>query len=210
MLKTNALEIELTTKCTLGCPACPRNDPGDNKEDWDVGHLDTDLAKKLILDPSYGNLLFVGCYGDPIYHPKFIEIMHYAISNKRHVTVHTNGSYKKQKWWDQLADNDNWNKGHQFTFSVDGLEDTNGIHRIRQQSSSIIAGMETMSKTNATVIWKMLVFPFNVHQVPEARAMCNDMGIKFEPVTSERNVTSYVHPTPEIFVMPKGHKYDNA
>ena len=70
--------------------------------------------------------------------------------------------------------------------------------------------METMSKTNATVIWKMLVFPFNVHQVPEARAMCNDMGIKFEPVTSERDVTSYVHPTPEIFVMPKGHKYDNA
>ena len=45
-----------------------------------------------------------------------------------------------------------------------------------------------MSKTNATVIWKMLVFPFNVHQVPEARAMCNDMGIIFEPVTSERDV----------------------
>ena len=83
MLKTNALEIELTTKCTLGCPACPRNKLLDKKEDWDVGHLNTDLAKKLIDDPSYGNLLFVGCYGDPIYHPDFIEIMHYALSKKQ-------------------------------------------------------------------------------------------------------------------------------
>ena len=45
MLITNPLEIELTTKCTLGCPACPRNDTEEKKENWDG-------------DPSHGvNLL---------------------------------------------------------------------------------------------------------------------------------------------------------
>ena len=34
MLLNSPLEIELTTKCTLGCPACPRNNPGEKKEDW--------------------------------------------------------------------------------------------------------------------------------------------------------------------------------
>jgi MoaA/NifB/PqqE/SkfB family radical SAM enzyme len=47
MLITNPLEIELTTKCTLGCPACPRNDTEEKKENWDVGHMNTDIAKSL-------------------------------------------------------------------------------------------------------------------------------------------------------------------
>ncbi len=41
----NPLEIELTTKCTLGCPDCPRNDPREKKEDWDVGPLETNIIK---------------------------------------------------------------------------------------------------------------------------------------------------------------------
>ena len=43
MLPTNSLEIELTTKCTLGCPSCPRNNPYDSRKLWDVGHIDTDM-----------------------------------------------------------------------------------------------------------------------------------------------------------------------
>ncbi len=47
MLLSNSLEIELTTKCTLGCPACPRNNPFEKKEDWDVGHLDKNIVKSF-------------------------------------------------------------------------------------------------------------------------------------------------------------------
>jgi len=199
MYISNSLEIELTTKCTLGCSACPRNDPKENREDWDVGHIDLQLVKNIIDQDHYKSLLFVGCYGDPIYHPDFIEICHYAIAREKRLLIHTNGSYKKQKWWDELAKAD-WKKYHNFTFSVDGLEDTNGIYRERMQWSSIIAGMQAMSKTNATIEWKMLVFPYNIHQVPEARRLAESMGIRFTPVTSERGHGAYKHETPEIFM----------
>ena len=91
MLLTNQLEIELTTKCTLGCPACPRNHEWDKPGDWDVGHMNTDLAKSFANDPKDRQHLFVGCYGDPIYHPDFIDIVRYYVDRNKRIMIHTNG-----------------------------------------------------------------------------------------------------------------------
>ena len=44
---TKSVEIELTTKCTLECPACPRTYRrkfGDRT--WDTGHLDKNIVFK--------------------------------------------------------------------------------------------------------------------------------------------------------------------
>ena len=206
MLLTSALEIELTTKCTLGCPACPRNDPHDLKENWDVGHLNTDIIKKFADDPADRNYLFVGCYGDPIYHPDFIEIMRHYTDRNKNFTVHTNGSFKKQKWWNELA-SINWSRRQRFTFSVDGLEDTNHIYRIRADWKSIMAGMKIMGAIpkdrKPWLIWKYLVFPYNEHQVEEARALAMELGFdQFQPVTSERDIKNYHADDPEIYAWP--------
>jgi len=207
MLLTNPLEIELTTKCTLGCPACPRNDPYEIGKGWDVGHMNTDLAKSFADTSTDRNYLFVGCYGDPIYHPDFIDIVKYYIDREKRFVVHTNGSFKKQKWWDELASL-NWNNNKQrFTFSVDGLEDTNHMYRIRANWESIMRGMKTMgsipSERKPYLQWKMLVFPYNEHQVPEANILANEMGIdKFSPVKSERDIKNYHADDPEIYRWP--------
>ena len=207
MLITNPLEIELTTKCTLGCPACPRNDPMSSKEDWDVGHLDTDIAKSFADDPNERSYLFVGCFGDPIYHPDFIDIVKYYIDRNKRVTIHTNGSFKKQKWWDELASL-NWTTKQKFTFSVDGLEDTNHIYRIRADWKSIMTGMKTMGSLpehrKPWLEWKMLVFPYNEHQVAEAEQLANDIGMgMFSPVKSERGIAQYKVDHREIYRWPE-------
>ena len=207
MLITNPLEIELTTKCTLGCPACPRNDPISLKEDWDVGHLDTDIAKSFADDPNERSYLFVGCFGDPIYHPDFIDIVKYYIDRNKRVTIHTNGSFKKQKWWDELASL-NWTYKQKFTFSVDGLEDTNHIYRIRADWKSIMMGMKTMGSLpehrKPWLEWKMLVFPYNEHQVAEAEQLANDIGMgMFSPVKSERGIAQYKVDHREIYRWPE-------
>lgn len=206
MLITNSLEIELTTKCTLGCPACPRNDPQEKKENWDVGHIDTNIAKSLADDPTDRSYLFVGCYGDPIYHPDFIDIVKYYLDKNKRFTTHTNGSFKKQKWWDELASL-NWTQKQRFTFSVDGLEDTNPIYRIRSDWKSIMRGMRTMGNLpkyrKPWLEWKYLVFPYNEHQVPEASQLAQEIGIDmFSPVKSERNINSYRVENNEIYRWP--------
>jgi MoaA/NifB/PqqE/SkfB family radical SAM enzyme len=206
MLLTNSLEIELTTKCTLGCPACPRNNPNEKKEDWDVGHLDKTIAKKFADSPVERTYLFVGCYGDPIYHPDFIDIVKYYIERDRRVHIHTNGSFKKQKWWDELASL-NWTYNQRITFSVDGLEDTNHIYRIRADWESIMRGMKTMCSLpedrRPQLEWKYLVFPYNKHQVPEARELAMSLGFgKFSPVKSERDIEQYKVDNNEIYRWP--------
>ena len=202
----NPLEIELTTKCTLGCPACPRNNPTLLREQWDVGHLDTTLAKKFAESTTERSYLFVGCYGDPIYHPDFIDIIKSYVDKNHLLTIHTNGSFKKQKWWDELA-NLNWTTRQRFTFSVDGLEDTNHIYRIRADWESIMRGMKTLgalpSDRKPLLEWKMLVFPYNKHQVSNARTLANEIGVdEFNPVKSERDIKQYRVDNNEIYRWP--------
>jgi MoaA/NifB/PqqE/SkfB family radical SAM enzyme len=207
MLRNSPLEIELTTKCTLGCPACPRNDPNEKKEDWDVGHLDTDIAKSFADSDVNRNHLFIGCYGDPLYHPDFIDIMRYYTNKNKRVIIHTNGSFKTKKWWNELA-SINWNsKLHELIFSVDGLEDTNHLYRIRANWKSIMVGMRIMGALpldrRPVLEWKYLVFPYNEHQVAEARELANELGFnKFNPVTSERDVLSYATEDREMYRWP--------
>ena len=212
MLLHNSLEIELTTKCTIGCPACPRNNPFEKKEDWDVGHLDKNIVKSFADTSAERSYLFVGCYGDPIYHPDFIEIIKYFVDNGKRISVHTNGSFKTEKWWKELAainwsQKSAWGYEQKFTFSVDGLEDTNHLYRINSKWKSVIAGMKIMGALpkdrRPCIEWKFLVFPYNEHQVEEARALAMELGFdSFVPVTSERDIDFYQTDTPELYEWP--------
>ena len=61
---TKSVEIELTTKCTLECPACPRTYRrkfGDRT--WDTGHLDKNIVFKTFDSPDFQSIRFVGSYG---------------------------------------------------------------------------------------------------------------------------------------------------
>ena len=54
------------------------------------------------------------------------------------------------------------------------------------------------------VDWKFLVFPYNEHQVEDARKLANSLGIdRFLPVTSEREIEFYNTDTPELYEWPK-------
>ena len=43
----DVLEIELTTKCVLQCPACSRMHDIKGREIWDAGHLDKEVLFKI-------------------------------------------------------------------------------------------------------------------------------------------------------------------
>ena len=52
--------------------------------------------------------------------------------------------------------------------------------------------------------WKFLVFPYNEHQVEDARKLANSLGMdRFLPVTSEREIEFYNTDTPELYEWPK-------
>ena len=188
------LEIELTSKCVLQCPACARMHDVENKKIWDAGHLDKEILFNIADTTNFKRYTFCGCYGDAIYHPDFLEICDYFIKKGHWIQVHTNGSAKPEKFWQKAAEQ-NW-KHCLFTFSIDGLEDTNHIYRVNAKWKQIITGIKYMTsipeERRPRLEWKMLIFKYNEHQVETARKMAMDLGFdRFNPVKSMRNTNSY-------------------
>jgi len=189
-----SLEIELTSKCILACPGCARTIDKAYTKEWHAGDMPLDYVKKLCDSTDYIQYNFIGCYGDAIYHPKFIEICEYFLEKNKKILVHTNGSNKPAKWWERLAQL-NWNKNdHTFTFSLDGLEDTNHIYRINAKWNTILQGIQilTKAKNQPALIWKFIKFPYNAHQINQAKLMSKDLGFDtFEIVDSYRSKENY-------------------
>lgn len=198
----DALEVELTTKCTIACPGCPRMKQASSKHVWDYGHADLDLLKRIADTTSFRKYMFVGCYGDPIYHPDFLEICEYFLSKDKIIMINTNGSFRTKAWWESAAKLD-WS-GVRFLFSIDGLQDTNHLYRVHSSWESIMHGVQTLNDIPADrrpwLVWKYLVFPYNIHQVDEAQELSIELGFdEFSARKSNRIAKNYATDTPELY-----------
>ena len=155
------LHIELTNRCTLECPACPRTTwKNILKRPIEKADLDIDSFEKF-LDCDGGNkierLRLCGDYGDCIYYPKLFEF----IQRFRHkkFELMTNGSYRSKEFWQELSEL--LGDGDTITFGIDGLEDTNHLYRKNSDWASIMLALDIMSKSKAKVLWQTIVFSFN-------------------------------------------------
>jgi MoaA/NifB/PqqE/SkfB family radical SAM enzyme len=173
-----SFNMEITNRCTLGCPRCARTD-----NDWVKANLADislevlehtfPLSRKKSFEGLRVNLC--GTYGDCIYHRRFHEVLAYLKKAGIGVSLETNGSHRKMDWWRRtceiLTDDD------MITFSVDGLADTNHIYRVNARWKDIEQAMRYCAKRVA-VDWKFIVFRHNEHQLDEARLLAEDIGIR--------------------------------
>jgi MoaA/NifB/PqqE/SkfB family radical SAM enzyme len=105
-----------------------------------------------------------GDVGDPIYCREYIDICRYIkLTNPNiHIVTITNGSNKKESWWQELASV--LNDRDSINFSIDGYNNhSNNLYRINSNWDSIIDGIKTVRKYNQSVFlnWAMIVFKFN-------------------------------------------------
>tara|TARA_B110000046_G_scaffold35876_1_gene39295 strand:+ start:6610 stop:7248 length:639 start_codon:yes stop_codon:yes gene_type:complete len=193
-MQTKSVEIELTTRCPIKCPACPRTyrTTHENYPDWNTGHINPETVYKVIDDSYFDSIRFVGSFGDAIYHPNFVDIMAKACNVSKRIKVETNGAHRKPKFWKQVSELpwDN-NRIKEIAFSIDGLKDTNHIYRKGSNWDSIMMAVDTLasSKHKPTLIWQMLVFPYNEHQVEEAKSMYKSLG--FDEFRSSKSLRKY-------------------
>jgi len=185
-------EIELSNYCNAKCPACVRE--YSSPESLDNSNISLEQIKNLISqipNPKNINFYFGGASGDPMMNPEIVEIIKYSAEHVKAVSMDTNGSLRNTIIWKQLGEISE-RTGSSITFSIDGLEDTNHIHRINTSWKLIMQNMKTYIDAGGYSDWKFLIFKHNQHQVEEAKALAKKLKVKqFISEPSSREIKNY-------------------
>lgn len=181
------LHIEPTNICTLKCAGCSRTQFIKQwPQHWKNHSLDINqLLQFLDIDLQGIKISLCGNYGDPIYHPDFLQLIKELKKTKCHIEIITNGSYKNSQWWTELCDQ--LSQSDTVIFSVDGIPKNFTIYRQNGDWDSIHAAMQVVAASNVKSIWKFIPFNYNVNDIKEAENLSDQIGLsEFRVVASDR------------------------
>lgn len=209
------ISIDLGYSCPIQCPMCIRTlQPELVKEaKREYGNIRTDDLKKLC--KFFDDLIFCGNLSDPIYHPKFIELMKIVIEKyKRKLMIVTNGSGKKRDWWETVFKLSRPGEGvivqnapvHWF-FALDGLPHQSSKYRVNQNGEQVFEMMKMGSDMGCYIVWQWIVFGYNENSIEEGRELAAKHNIEFRILNSDRFHSEYERAMdPTVYEMLKPSK----
>ena len=167
------LHLEITRRCQLQCPKCPRTFL---KGQYKIDDMKYDNYIELVdtLQPKFLN--FCGNLGDPIFHPQLDKFIAYAGDKNINFGIATAGVGKKLDWWERFYNS--YHRG-EVVFGLDGLEDSAHNYRVGTNWQQVFDAMKLGASMNKNVIWQWIPFSFNEHQVKQAQELAKEHGIKF-------------------------------
>lgn len=173
--------LEPSSRCTLKCPRCPREEMARDIP-WLQKDITLELFQKIftpnLLTTQVKRLTMCGDVGDPIYCRDYLEICRYVkeINPNIHIYTITNGSYKKQEWWEEFGCI--MNEKDTVAFSIDGWDnESNNLYRVNSDWNSIITGVSTLTKMRrAHVTWATIVFSFNQDRLKDIEILAQKLG----------------------------------
>lgn len=178
----NKIHLEITRRCPIECPKCPRTiEKGTYSANTDISLT---MLKNTFNDVYFDLIICSGNLGDPIYHPDFINVVKYLQTKCDILKIHTNGSGKSVKWWKEYFKV--LREGDRTVFGLDGLKDTNQLYRKNQDWDSVFKALKQGVICNRKVIWQWIPFKHNEHQISEAKLLAKRNKIQFLLLKSHR------------------------
>ena len=179
MLATWHFHIEISSKCTLQCPRCARQEVPDGlvNTELDLDFFKRNFTRQFVLD-NVEKITFCGDDGDPIYAHDLISVIQYLKDIKPvEIVIITNGSHKKLSWWRELGQLLDHNDS--VHFSVDGYDNaSNNLYRVNSDWDSIIAGLQTLRSTSrCQIIWAAIAFKFNEDHLDSMQKFAQQLGV---------------------------------
>ena len=78
-----SINLDITKTCTLQCPACIRQN--DNFKNLKSIYSDMPIEDFIKVSNYFKHIEFCGTIGDPIFHPKFIDML--EITSNKNISV---------------------------------------------------------------------------------------------------------------------------
>jgi len=179
MLATWHWHIEISSKCTLKCPRCARQEvpAGLVNTELDLEFFKRNFTPEFIIS-NVEKITFCGDDGDPIYAHDLIPVIEYIKSVKAvEIVIVTNGSHKKLSWWIQLGKLLDYSDT--VHFSIDGYDNaSNNLYRVNSDYDSILAGLQTLRSTSCCrIVWAAIAFRFNQDHLEFMQEFAKKLGV---------------------------------
>lgn len=179
MLATWHFHIEISSKCTLRCPRCARQEVPDSlvNTELDLEFFKRNFTPEFIL-ANVEKITFCGDDGDPVYAHDLIAVVNYIKGVKPvEIVIITNGSHKKPEWWAELGGI--LTEQDTVHFSIDGYDNaSNNLYRVNSDFVSIIQGIETLRATSkCRLVWAAIAFKFNEEHIDYMRSLASKLGM---------------------------------
>ena len=178
LLSHRRIHIEISSKCTLKCPRCPRTELKPELVNREISLLEFQRAFTADLLSEIDEITFCGDIGDPIYARDFLDIVKYIKQSRfdTHLIIVTNGSYRDTAWWIELGElltNDDT-----VTFSVDGWDqESNEKYRVNSNFESIVNGAKALrANSNCIMNWSAIYFNFNEREMGHIQHLAESLG----------------------------------
>ena len=189
MFNTHNFQIDITSHCNARCAFCVRQIDGttDVRTDLPLHNFDFEVWKRFCSEDTNGMIInevtLNGNWGDPMMHPDLVEMIEVLARYhpEAQLMVHTNGSMRTIKFWEDFAVACRKFRNHVVMFAIDGMEDTHSIYRVRTKWDKIIENMKAFCSKDGRARGIMTIFKHNKHQIEQVKQVCKDAGaIEFE------------------------------
>jgi MoaA/NifB/PqqE/SkfB family radical SAM enzyme len=217
MLATWHFHIEISSKCTLRCPRCARQEVPDSliNTELDLDFFKRNFTPEFIVS-NVEKITFCGDDGDPIYAHDLIPVIQYIKSIKPvEIVIITNGSHKKAEWWQELGvvltEQDT------VHFSVDGYNNvSNNLYRANSDFVSIMLGIKTLrAASKCRLVWAAIAFKFNEDHIDHMQSQAVKLGMDAFQLTKSTKFGS-VYPNyglndplqPSVKYVSSSHRFE--
>jgi hypothetical protein len=175
--------IDTSHRCIFRCPQCIRQKTSSQEQIRRSFDLEEDQFKKILKYYDHG-ITFCGQISDPIYHPKFLNLLKMCNGQRKAIRIATVGSGKSDAWWDEAY---SYGVGENaWYFGVDGIDEKSELYRVGSNFQDVWKRMKQGRDLGHTIVWQYIIFGYNEHEIDKAIEIAKEENFSLLLINTNR------------------------
>src|SRR6516225_9232119 len=181
------IRLEASSYCNLRCPSCATTTGHVHNLAVGGGFLRLEDFRKLLDDNPGLQHIELSNYGEIVLNPALLSVL--ELAHQRGVELSAENGVNLNKIRPEVLEGLVKYQLRRLTCSIDGAsQETYSIYRVRGKFDNVINNIRKINELKRRyrspfpeLTWKFIVFGHNEHEVPVARKMARELGMKFLP-----------------------------
>jgi hypothetical protein len=175
--------IDTSHRCIFRCPQCIRQKTSSQEQIRRSFDLEEDQFKKILKYYDHG-ITFCGQISDPIYHPKFLNLLKMCNGQRKAIRIATVGSGKSDAWWDEAY---SYGVGENaWYFGVDGIDEKSELYRVGSNFQDVWKRMKQGRDLGHVIVWQYIIFGYNEHEIDKAIEIAKEENFSLLLINTNR------------------------